>query len=300
MEYKKCERTSKIMVMVSGILLLLLFVGALALCTSVANRSNRAMSAAAALEELQNSIEYSDSDIEISFQVPSDYPAEDWNIIIAGRIEMEDVGGMSVHFFQEENSTHSWLAGKRYVISMRDSNYTDLLMVASLPDQNGDTTSIDVDLLKLAKSSIMIRKSYSMQIPDNLLNYRYREEDADNFTLWNNDVNIGGMERLSEDSLYELNHASLISEEELSGFPVPAVKRLYERDYPAASGRTDTYEQLRIGLLYNNSWYDFWLDLRYGSDNDLLQLVKSVQFYVDSAEEPIPGLKQEEIDYKAE
>lgn len=152
-------------VIMSVVLLLILSSGALVLGTNVLSKSNEPISAVAALEELENSIKYSDSDMEISFQIPPDYPPDDWNILVVGRLEIEDFGGMSVHFFAEENSTHNWTAGNQYIIPMNDKNYTDLLMIASLPDESGNTVQIDVDLLKLVKGSTLARQTFSMQIP---------------------------------------------------------------------------------------------------------------------------------------
>jgi len=291
MKYRAKTRSVIIMSMA---LLVVLSAGALALGASITSKSNEPISAAAAMETLESSIEYSDSNMEISFQIPSNYPPEDWTIMVVGSQEIEGFGGMSTHIF---DFMHHWTAGKRYIIPLRDQNYTGMMMIASLSDENGDIIEIYVDLLKYVTWSAVTRQTFSAQIPADLSGYEYREDSTDDFSLWDNDVKVGGMEQLNVDSLYSINHANLLSEEELLEFPVTvtAVKRLYERYYPAASGRTDTYEELRIGLLNNGIWYDFWLDLRYGREHDLMMLAKSVQFYADSAEQPMPGFTQDEI-----
>jgi len=117
-----------------------------------------------------------------------------------------------------------------------------------------------------------------MVVPAALSQYQYREDGQGEFSFWKQDVNVAGLELLSMDSLDQINHAKLISKEDINSLPDKAVKRIYERDYPAASGRTDTYKELRIGMLHENIWYDFWLDLRYASESDLMKLVQSVQF----------------------
>ena len=54
---------------------------------------------------------------------------------------------MSVHLFEtEKNLSHSWEAGRRYVIPL-DVHYTDLLLNAFLPDGQGGFLELNVDLL---------------------------------------------------------------------------------------------------------------------------------------------------------
>ncbi|MCL2343084.1 MAG: hypothetical protein FWC62_04180 [Firmicutes bacterium] len=121
-------------------------------------------------------------------------------------------------------------------------------------------------------------ENLTMVLPASLSQYLYREDGQDSFSLWKDDVNVAGLDMLSTDGLDQINDAVLVSKKDLDNLPEKAIERLYQRDYPAASGRTDTYEELHIGILSGDIWYDFWLDLRYGSEDDLMELVQSVNF----------------------
>lgn len=120
----------------------------LALSTITAYSSTlKTISEAAAVKALGDSLEFTDGGI--AFTLPENYGhADKWNILIAGRIEADGFG-MSTHLFTEENDTKSWQAGKRYFIPIDGQNYTDLLMSASLVDQNGKTQTFEADLLDL-------------------------------------------------------------------------------------------------------------------------------------------------------
>lgn len=104
----------------------------------------RPLSAQEALDQLRAGVHRSAD--EISFAVPAGYPEpRDWNILVAGRAEADGFG-MSVHLFENENLSHSWEAGRRYVIPL-DVHYTDLLLNAFLPDGQGGFLELNVDLL---------------------------------------------------------------------------------------------------------------------------------------------------------
>jgi hypothetical protein len=109
----------------------------------------RASDVITALEQLVDSVRYVDG--ELSFQIPENYPNQKaWNILISGRKEMDGFG-MSVHYLTEENENKSWESGKRYTIPLKGTteNYTELWLDASLPDENGNTQTRSIDLLKI-------------------------------------------------------------------------------------------------------------------------------------------------------
>ena len=109
------------------------------------SRAVKPLSSQEALDQLRGGIRRSAD--EISFMVPEGYPTpQDWNILVAGRAE-EDGFGMSVHLFEDENRSHSWKAGKRYVIPL-DVHYTNLLLDAYLPDGQGGFLELNADLLE--------------------------------------------------------------------------------------------------------------------------------------------------------
>lgn len=81
----------------------------------------------------------------ISFHIPDKYPAENWNLHIAGR--SENGGGMSVHLFEEENEAKKWLPNHIYQIDTNGMNYSELYLNIFLPNQ----VEREVDLLEEVK-----------------------------------------------------------------------------------------------------------------------------------------------------
>lgn len=88
-------------------------------------------------EQFISSISYSDG--KVLFSIPNGKEA--WNILIAGRIEIKDFGGRSVHYL--ENNT--WENGKSYsfeITNDADTKYTDLFLSAFM-----DNEEFEVDLM---------------------------------------------------------------------------------------------------------------------------------------------------------
>ena len=107
------------------------------------------LTAGQALDALADSIAYTDH--AITFTVPAGYAApEDWNILLAGRLETDGFG-QSIHLFEAQNAAHSWKAGENYMID-RKEGYTSLLMDVSLPDGRGGRLERSIDLLALTGS----------------------------------------------------------------------------------------------------------------------------------------------------
>lgn len=72
---------------------------------------------------------------------PEDYPAERWNIHIAGRLEDGDMS-MSIHELEGE----AWEAGKTYTLSLE--NRTELTLDALLTGGEGEEYARSIDLLE--------------------------------------------------------------------------------------------------------------------------------------------------------
>ena len=90
-----------------------------------------------AMEKLVDSISYSNS--KVLFTIPTgDYS---WNIWIGGRVEVEDFGGMSVHYLADESENSNWESGKLYSFAVTDGIYTELYMDIQL---NGEEVSINL------------------------------------------------------------------------------------------------------------------------------------------------------------
>lgn len=122
----KIKKTSTLAIVTAAILVI-------GTVTEFATGAASSISAETAVNEFTKSIKYKDG--QIVFIIPKDYNnVSDWNILIAGRKEIPDFGGMSVHLFEEENSQKTWKQGKTYTIQIDGEYYTDLLMEVTLPD----------------------------------------------------------------------------------------------------------------------------------------------------------------------
>lgn len=90
-----------------------------------------------AIEQLATSISYADA--KVSFTIPMG--DDSWNIWISGRVELEDFGGMSVHYLTDESENSNWESGKTYSFDVSDGIYTELTMDIQL---NGEEVSINL------------------------------------------------------------------------------------------------------------------------------------------------------------
>lgn len=127
-------------------LVLLLATAALVAFAAFTGPRQAALSPRQAVDALEGSIAY--TDYAITFTIPAGYPtSEDWNILIAGRLETDGFG-QSIHLFESANASHSWKAGENYMID-RKEGYTSLLMDISLPDGEGGQVERSIDLLAL-------------------------------------------------------------------------------------------------------------------------------------------------------
>lgn len=84
-----------------------------------------------AVEKLKDSISYSEG--KVSFTIP--FGDDSWNIWIGGRVEIEDFGGMSVHYLTDESENSNWESGKTYSFDVSDGIYTELSMDIQLSDE---------------------------------------------------------------------------------------------------------------------------------------------------------------------
>jgi hypothetical protein len=118
------------------------------LCTSCTFTSakNTRLSAQEALEQLAASIKHSNN--QVIFVIPKSYEnPKEWNIHVAGRQEFADGFSQSVHLLEDINDAKAWEPGKQYAIDINDA-YTELMLTAFLPGENGETLEKSVDLLK--------------------------------------------------------------------------------------------------------------------------------------------------------
>ncbi len=127
----------------------------------------------------------------------------------------------------------------------------------------------------------MLRESYTFEIPESLYKYSYRDDFGDGFSLWKENEMIAGVGVSEYPESY--NHRVLLESEGLSGFSGQATRRLYSCDSSPFSETAELHDELRITLENNGLWYDFWLDLRYGKEDDLMALAQSVVFDKPSA-----------------
>lgn len=110
---------------------------ALAACTL--NPSAGSVSEEKALDDLEKSLAWEGD--QVFFTLPEDYPAERWNIHIAGRLENGDMS-MSIHELEGE----AWEAGKTYTLSLE--NRTELTLDALLTGGEGEEYARSIDLLE--------------------------------------------------------------------------------------------------------------------------------------------------------
>lgn len=110
---------------------------ALAACTL--NPSAGSVSEEKALDDLEKSLAWEGD--QVFFTLPEDYPAERWNIHIAGRLEDGDMS-MSIHELEGE----AWEAGKTYTLSLE--NRTQLTLDALLTGGEGEEYARSIDLLE--------------------------------------------------------------------------------------------------------------------------------------------------------
>lgn len=92
------------------------------------------------LTQFYESITYSDGNV--AFTIPDGNDV--WNIQINGRIHVDGVGGMSIHYLEEESENNSWEGGKTYsfdVSGAKYSRFTELYLDAQL---NNEERSIDI------------------------------------------------------------------------------------------------------------------------------------------------------------
>lgn len=92
------------------------------------------------LTRLYESITYSDGNV--AFTIPDGNDV--WNIQINGRIHVDGVGGMSIHYLEEESENNSWEGGKTYsfdVSGAKYSRFTELYLEARL---NNEEMSADI------------------------------------------------------------------------------------------------------------------------------------------------------------
>lgn len=88
----------------------------------------------ASAEQFSSHISYSNG--KLSFTVPEG--TQTWKIFISGRVELEDFGGMSVHYLEDT----TWENGKSYSFDVSQGKYTDLQLNAYCEGQE-----LSMDLL---------------------------------------------------------------------------------------------------------------------------------------------------------
>ena len=129
-----------------GIVLALLLVAGVTIAFASSPQSDPDLSAQQAVAQLTESIRYQEG--QISFRLPEGYAAaENWNIQIAGRLELDGMD-MSAHFLEEQNTGHTWEAGRTYRFAAEPESYTELTLYAALPNADGSWAEQEVDLLQ--------------------------------------------------------------------------------------------------------------------------------------------------------
>ena len=124
--------------LVGLVLLFCLLAGSLVAC-----RSTETVTAAEAVQALENSVTYEDS--VLSFTIPAQYSSpEDWAIHIAGRAETDGLGGISLHYLEDEK----WEAGKTYTLDISQEQWEDITELTM--DVALGTESRTIDLLAAA------------------------------------------------------------------------------------------------------------------------------------------------------
>lgn len=123
--------------LVGAVLLLCLLAGGLVAC-----RSAEAMTNTEALQALEASVAYEGG--ALSFTIPAGYsPVEDWNIHIAGRAETGGLGGISLHYLEDE----LWEAGKTYTLDITEEQWPDITELNMDISLGGESCTIDLRAL---------------------------------------------------------------------------------------------------------------------------------------------------------
>ncbi len=162
MKYKKGTRAA---ILTSVALAFVVAVSGIALGASFVSPEPHPLSAAGALQQLEQSVISTVTDV--SFEIPSNYmPSTDWNILVTGRAESADGFSMSAHLFESENETHTWEPGKRYYVDITDKGYTELLLSAYLTGQDDEPLEIEIDLLAAVPSGISDQQYEAVYSPD--------------------------------------------------------------------------------------------------------------------------------------
>ncbi len=91
----------------------------------------------APLALLAESVSYADG--QVFFTIPES--SSTWSIWINGRVEAEDIGGMSVHYLENESADNSWESGKTYSFDVSNGGYTELQLEAEI---EGDGIAVDI------------------------------------------------------------------------------------------------------------------------------------------------------------
>lgn len=159
------------LITLAAILILLLTV----FCLTSSSRES--LSPADALAQLKESVTYQNG--VLHFTIPELYEKpEDWNILVAGRIDSGDGFGISSHWFENENMNKNWIKGFTYSAEVREESLTDLVISLSLPDENGDILQEELtlkDLLGEIKTNSKEQKNISfgeIAIPNTNLTLR--------------------------------------------------------------------------------------------------------------------------------
>lgn len=153
-------------VLVGVVLLTCLLAGSLVACRQTAED---------ALQTFRDSVRYENG--VISFTIPKDYsPVEDWSVHISGRAEADGLGGISLHYLDDER----WEAGKTYTLDITQEQWEDIteltMEVELLPSKVTGTRDLPadgfvIDLLALAGRSVdgVEYEVHQVALPSSLL-----------------------------------------------------------------------------------------------------------------------------------
>ena len=96
------------------------------------------------VNRIKVSIAYADG--SFSFTIPES--GSEWDILINGREEVEEFGGMSSHFLQELSESGEWKGGETYSFDVNEETLTELFMVVS----TGEGSAV-IDLMEYLPDS---------------------------------------------------------------------------------------------------------------------------------------------------
>lgn len=102
--------------------------------------SSTAVESADPVTMLEESILLEDG--TVTFQIPEELRGE-WSILVYGRVEDPETGGMSAHYLEDEK----WVSGQRYSFIPAE-NHSELYMSVSYRE-SGQTWERDIDLLPI-------------------------------------------------------------------------------------------------------------------------------------------------------